>query len=52
MKYNISCKQVVCFYFQKCTARFLKTKQKRVAPTHRRNHEENGGSKADILEEK
>jgi hypothetical protein len=29
MKYNISCKQgAVCFYFQKCTARFLKTKQK------------------------
>jgi hypothetical protein len=34
------------------TARFLKTKQKRVAPTQRRNYEENGGSKADNLEEK
>jgi hypothetical protein len=28
MKYNISCKQVVCLYFQKCAARFSKTKQK------------------------
>jgi hypothetical protein len=53
MKYNISCKQgAVCFCFQKYTARFWKTKQKRVAPTHRRNYEENSGSKADNLEEK
>jgi hypothetical protein len=36
----------------KYNARFSKTKQKRVAPTHKRNYEENGGSKADNLEEK
>jgi hypothetical protein len=44
MKYNISFKQVVCFYFQKCTADFRKQNKKELHQLTR-NYEENGGSK-------